>query len=241
MTQVLAIDSSSIVATIALLNENKLLAEYVVNNKKNHSEKIMVVLDRVLSDSGIILNDVDVVAVAKGPGSFTGIRIGMACAKGIAHGLKKPIIGINTLDGLAHNLMNTKSFICPVINAQRQEVYTSLYCWRKGELQRLWDYKLVKIDTLLDRLGDLKEKVRILGDGLPLLEKNMNNYNKKETKNISFVHQMFSMPRASSIAAMALCEYDKGNAEDIFSLKPFYIRKSSAEEKWEEHHGGKNQ
>jgi tRNA threonylcarbamoyladenosine biosynthesis protein TsaB len=92
-----------------------------------------------------------VVAVAKGPGSFTGIRIGMACAQGIAHALKKPMVGVNTLDGLAYNLMGTKDFLCPMMDAQRQEVYTSLYRLGRDELKRLWDYKLIKVDNTFRR------------------------------------------------------------------------------------------
>ena len=126
MTHVLGIDTSSIVATIAIINEEKLLAEYIVNNKKTHSEKMMGVIDNVLADSGVELKDIDVVAVAKGPGSFTGIRIGMACAQGLAHALKKPMIGVNTLDGLAYNLIGTGDLVCPMMDAQRQEVYFPL-------------------------------------------------------------------------------------------------------------------
>jgi tRNA threonylcarbamoyladenosine biosynthesis protein TsaB len=240
MTRILGIDSSSIVATIAVLNEDKLLSEYIVNNKKTHSEKMMVVLNQVLEDSGITLNEIDAVAVAKGPGSFTGIRIGMACAQGIAHALKKPMVGVNTLDSLAYNLMGMGGFLCPMMDAQRQEVYTSLYRWGQDELKRLWDYKLIKMDTLLEELLALEEKVIVLGDGLPLLKKSLENHSNKTVKNIVPAHPVFSMPRASSIAAAALQEYNRGNTKDCFSIKPFYIRKSNAEEKWEERHGAKS-
>ncbi len=240
MIHVLGIDSSSIVATIAVLNEEKLLSEYIVNNKKTHSEKMMVVLKQVLEDSGITANDIDVVAVAKGPGSFTGIRIGMACAQGIAHALNKPMAGVNTLDGLAYNLMGSKDLLCPMMNAQRQEVYTSLYRFEGDELKRLWDYKLIKVNTLLEELITLGEKVVVLGDGLPLLKKSLRNDSSQTVKNIVPAHPVFSMPRASSIAAAGLQKYIRGDAKDCFSIKPFYIRKSSAEEKWEECHGAKN-
>lgn len=237
MTHVLGIDTSSIVATIAVLNEEKLRAEYIVNNKKTHSEKMMVVLNQVLEDSGITVKDIDVVAVAKGPGSFTGIRIGMACAQGIAHALNKPMVGVNTFDGLAYNLMGYDGLLCPMINAQRQEVYTALYRWEDDKLKRLWDYKLIKVDKLLKDLSALKEKVVVLGDGMPLLKKYLNE---NQSENIVISHPVFSMPRASSVAAAALQEYNRGNTQNCFSIKPFYIRKSSAEEKWEERHGAKS-
>jgi tRNA threonylcarbamoyladenosine biosynthesis protein TsaB len=239
MTNVLGIDSSSIVTTIAVVNEEKLMSEYIVNNKKTHSEKMMVVLKKVLDDLGITVNDLDVIGVAKGPGSFTGIRIGMACAQGIAHVLNKPMVGVNTLDGLAYNLMGNKDLICPVINAQRQELYTSLYCYKDGELERLWEYKLIKADKLVKELSNLNKKVVTLGDGLPLLKKALVE-NDLSVENIVPAHPVFSMPRASSIAAVALKEYAQGNSQDCFSVKPFYIRKSNAEEKWEERHGAKS-
>lgn len=231
----LAIDSSSIVATVAVLTQEKLLAEYIVNNKKNHSEKLMQVLDRVLVDADVTVDDIDVIAVSKGPGSFTGIRIGMACAQGLAHATGKPLIGVNTLDGLAYNMMNSQGLLCSMINAQRQELYTSLYQWRDGELVRLWDYELIAAEQLAERLLQLKQKVYILGDGvdilLPVLDK---------CRDITPAPQTMLMPKASSIAMAALKQFAAGKAENCFSIRPFYIRRSNAEEKWEELHGGKS-
>lgn len=237
---ILGIDTSSMVATAAVISPEKLLAEYIVNNKKNHSEKIMQVVDRVLQDSGISLEDLDAVAVARGPGSFTGIRIGMACAEGIAHALGKPMVGVNTLDGLAYNLMGESSFICPVVDAQRQEVYASIYCWEDGRLQRLWEYEVVKAADLVERLLTLAKRVVILGDGVPVLTKALNEKEQKEPAiqdRIAIAHPAFAMPRASSVAAVALNEYAQGRFDTCYTIKPFYIRRSHAEEKWEEKHG----
>lgn len=132
-----------------------------------------------------------------------------------------------------------ESLICPMINAQRQEVYTSLYRFESEEIQRLWDYKLIKADELLKKLLAIEEKIIVLGDGLFLLKELLKSYNMDTTKNIVQAHPMFSMPRASSIAAAGLCKYVNGDLEDCLTIKPFYIRKSSAEEKWEERHGAK--
>lgn len=239
MTNILAIDSSSIVTTVAVLNEEKLLAEYIENDKQNHSEKMMLVIQKVLEDLGMTADDLDVIAVAKGPGSFTGIRIGVACAQGVAHALNKPMVGVNTLDGLAYNLMHSRDLICPVINAQRQELYTSLYCFKDDKLERLWDYRLIKADKLAQELFDLNQKLIVLGDGMPILQQALEK-NQLSHGNIVFAHPVFSMPRASSIAAAALQEYSQGKAQDCFNIKPFYIRKSNAEEKWEGRHGAKS-
>jgi tRNA threonylcarbamoyladenosine biosynthesis protein TsaB len=239
---ILGIDTSSIVAAVAVLNSVKLSAEYLVNNRKVHSEKLMPIVDRVLKDSNLTLDDIDAVAVSKGPGSFTGIRIGMACAQGIAHACNKPVIGVNTLDGLAYNLMFSDSLICPVINAQRQESYTSLYNWQDGKLCRLKDYLLIKNSELAKLLLDLKQEVIILGDAAQLIMEAVTTLiedNYCQQNNILKAHPAFMMPKASSIAAAGLYAFSKGNYDDCFMLEPFYIRKSNAEEKWEERHGGK--
>lgn len=243
---ILGIDTSSMVATVALLSEEKLIAEYIVNNKKNHSEKLMLVLDRVLEDGGISLEEVDAIAVARGPGSFTGIRIGMACAQGISHALDKALIGINTLDGLAYNLMGEGCLLCPVVDAQRGEVYTSLYRWESGNLKRFRDYEVVKAVELVEELMKMPERVVVLGDGAPLVKGFLDEIAADGRKsgsgnnNVCIAHPAFLMPRASSIAAAGLKEYINGNFDSCFSIKPFYIRKSHAEEKWEERHGGES-
>ncbi|MGI6485535.1 MAG: tRNA (adenosine(37)-N6)-threonylcarbamoyltransferase complex dimerization subunit type 1 TsaB [Tepidanaerobacteraceae bacterium] len=233
---ILGIDTSSIVATTALITEEKLLCEYIVNNEKNHSEKLMGVIDQVVVDSGIDINMVDAIAVAKGPGSFTGIRIGMACAQGIAHALKKPVIGVNTLDGLANNLMYSTSLLCPVVDAQRGDVYSSLFKWENGIMVRLWDYKMIRAEELVNTLLGLDEQIIIMGDGSYLIKEHIRNSAKS---NITISHSAFLMPRASSIAEVGLREFQTGRFDSCFSIKPFYIRKSNAEEKWEEGHGSK--
>lgn len=237
---ILGIDTSSMVATAAVLSKEKLMAEYIVNNKKNHSEKMMQVLDRVLQDAGVTLEEVDAIAVAKGPGSFTGIRIGMACAEGIAHALGKPMVGVNTLDGLAYNLMGEGAYICPVIDAQRQEVYTSLYRWREGQLLRFWDYAVEKGGTLVDKLLALKERVVVVGDGVPVLMRALSQKDQKAEEGLRRIipaHPAFAMPRASSVAAAGMKDFEEGRFDTCYSIKPFYIRRSHAEEKWEEKYG----
>lgn len=242
---ILGIDSSSIVATVAILSETKLLAEYIVNNKRNHAEKLMSVIDRVLKDSFTTLDDIDAIAVTCGPGSFTGIRIGMAQAQGIAHALDKPLIAVNTLDGLSYNLMGQQGFICPVVDAQRGDVYTSLYKCKKIKPERLWGYELFDSKILVKRISKLGE-VTLLGDGIPVIKKAIEDLKKEgitsdQLSNISFAHPILSMPRASSVAAVGLDRFiAKEDIDSCYTIKPFYIRKSSAEEKWEEQHGAKN-
>lgn len=240
---VLGIDSSSIVATVAILSETKLLAEYTVNSRKNHSEKLMEVIDRVLQDSFTSLDDIDAIAVTCGPGSFTGIRIGMAQAQGIAHALDKPLIAVNSLDGLAYNLMGQSGFICPVVDAQRKDVYTSLYKCKNGKPERLWGYELFNAKLLVKRISKL-DKVIVLGDGSPVIKEAVDKLQEEgvlldKLSNISFADSVFLMPRASSVASVGIERLVTGkDIDNCFSVKPFYIRKSSAQEKWEERHNG---
>ena len=123
---VLSIDSSSKVATVALLNDDTLLGEYVINDKREHSVLLMPMIENLLKDCELTINDIDGFVVSKGPGSFTGLRIGMATVKGLSFGANKPYISLSSLDGLAYNLSYFNGIICPIMDALRENVYTAL-------------------------------------------------------------------------------------------------------------------
>jgi len=127
--RVLAIDTSSVVATVAIMDDEKLIGEYVLNHKQTHSQKIMPMIEELLASSELRIQDIDVFAVASGPGSFTGLRIGAATMKGLAHAMNKPIIGVSTLDGLAFNLPYCNYIISPIMDAKNEQVYNALYKW----------------------------------------------------------------------------------------------------------------
>lgn len=122
--KILALDSSGLVASVAVVEDDNLIAEYTVNYKKTHSQTLLPMLDEIVKMTELDLDTIDAVAVAAGPGSFTGLRIGSATAKGLGLALKKPLIGVPTLEGLAYNLYNTKGLICPLMDARRNQVYT---------------------------------------------------------------------------------------------------------------------
>ncbi|TYP53315.1 tRNA (adenosine(37)-N6)-threonylcarbamoyltransferase complex dimerization subunit type 1 TsaB [Thermosediminibacter litoriperuensis] len=234
--KILGIDTSSAVATAALLHEDRLAAEFVLNNRHPHLEKLISMIDRLLTDSGTELKELDAVAVAVGPGSFTGIRIGMACAQGLSHVYGIPLVGVNTLDALAYNLMHCGDLICPAVDAQRGEVYTCLYRWEEGELKRLGNYEVVKAEKLAERLLKLDEKTILLGDGAGLVTAALSEGLPARGR-INVAHRVFAMPRASSVAAAGLKDFLNGKTWNCFSIRPFYMRKSHAEEKWEERYG----
>lgn len=135
--KILALDTTGQVASVALADEEKLIGEYTINYKMTHSQTIMPMVDAVVKMTDFDLSTVDYIACSQGPGSFTGLRIGAATAKGLALGLNKKIVPVPTLDALAYNIFETDKIICPIMDARRSQVYTALYQWEDGKLQNL--------------------------------------------------------------------------------------------------------
>ena len=133
--KIIGIDSSGLVASVAILEDNKLVAEYTVNNKKTHSQTLLPMLEEIVASSGLDMKEIDAIAIAAGPGSFTGLRIGSATAKGLGLALKKPIVPVSTLEALAYNLYGTDSLVCPIMDARRNQVYTGIYEFSKKEVE----------------------------------------------------------------------------------------------------------
>ena len=156
---VLSIDSSSKVATAALLNDNEVLGEYVINNKREHSVLLMPMIENLLKDCNLTIADIDGFVVSKGPGSFTGLRIGMATIKGLSFGSSKPYISISTLDALAYSLINFNGIICPIMDALRENVYTGLYKNNNGKLNNILEPTPMDIDKLVELLKEKNEEV----------------------------------------------------------------------------------
>lgn len=229
----LAIDTSSLVATVAVMNEEKLLGEYTINSPMTHSQKLMPIIEQLLSTLDLSMEDIDLIAVSRGPGSFTGVRIGIATVKGLAHARNIPIIGVSSLEGLAYNITYGEELICPIMDARRNQVYTGVYKWVDYELEEIVKEAPLGIDELMDELRKREEKVIFLGDGLSRYkEEIINNLGDKALFAPGFVN----MQRASSIAQLAL---DKIAREDLepesyHSIIPVYLRKSEAERQYEE-------
>ena len=125
--RILALDSSGLVASVAVVEDDQLIAEYTVNYKKTHSQTLLPMLDEIVKMTELDLDTIDAIAVSGGPGSFTGLRIGSATAKGLGLALKKPLIHIPTLEGLAYNLCGSADIVCPIMDARRGQVYTGIY------------------------------------------------------------------------------------------------------------------
>lgn len=222
---VLGLDSATQVAGVALIDGNRLVAELFFNTRKNHSQRLLPLIAALLREAGFKLADLDGLAVALGPGSFTGLRIGLATVKGLAHAAQKPVAGIPTLDGLAWNAWEVPGLVCPVLYARRQEVYTALYRWQEGELCRLTPYQALDPYSLVDLLKSYTMPVYFLGDGvIPYWEV----WQQLGTR-ARFLPSTSTLPRAAQIARLGRERLLAGKEDDLFQLKPLYLRPSPAE------------
>ena len=178
--KLIGIDSSGLVASVAIMEDNKLVAEYTVNNKKTHSQTLLPMLEEIVKNVGLDMKDIDAIAIAAGPGSFTGLRIGAATAKGLGLALKKPIVPVSTVDALAYNLYGTEALVCPIMDARRNQVYTGVYAFEKEneicDKSMHWTYHIkvlreacaVPIEEIAEDLNQRGETVIFLGDGVPV-------------------------------------------------------------------------
>ena len=166
--KILALDSSGLVAGVAVTEDDNLLGEYTINYKKTHSQTLLPMLDEVAKMIELDLNTIDVIAVSAGPGSFTGLRIGSATAKGLALALNKQIVSVPTVGALAYNLWGCREQVCPLMDARRQQAYTGLYTFSDGQMQTLLPQCAVGIDEITAKINESGKKTVFLGDGVPV-------------------------------------------------------------------------
>ena len=231
--KILGLDSSGLVASVAIVEDNDLKGEYTVNYKKTHSQTLLPMLDEVAKMIELDLNSIDAIAVSGGPGSFTGLRIGSATAKGLGLALGKPLIHIPTVDALAYNLAGNRDIICPLMDARRNQVYTGIYQMDGDKLQVLEAQMAVEIDELAKKLCTYGKPVIFLGDGVPVhkdrLEKElMTNYD------IAFAPAHMNQQRAAAVGMLGIQYYKEGKTETAMEHKPDYLRVSQAEREREE-------
>lgn len=234
--KVLAVDTSSIVATAAIMEDDRLIGEYILNHKKTHSQKLMPIISEILSSADLKADDIDVFAVANGPGSFTGLRIGVATIKGLAHAVNRPVVGVCTLNGLAYNMPFCPYIVCPIMDARREQVYNAIYRWHDDELIVLQGSRAVSIEQLVQELKERNEMVVFLGDGV---EAYRDILSAQLGSLCVFAPTNVRMQKASSIAQLALHKARKGDTESFLTLTPFYLRKSQAEREYERRCCGK--
>ncbi len=222
--KILAIDTSALTATAAILSEDMLIGEISTTTKLTHSQTIMPMIDELLSKVSLDITDIDLFACSEGPGSFTGLRIGIGTIKGLAYGLQKPVVGVSTLEALAHNISVTDLVICPIMDARRGQVYNGLYRFRGDKLECIAEPRALSIEELCE---ELTEKTIFVGDGV--------NVHKEKIKGILGENAIFASPqnllqRAGSVAYAALNK-ETVSAEDLTAV---YLRKPQAEREREE-------
>ncbi|MGE5576239.1 MAG: tRNA (adenosine(37)-N6)-threonylcarbamoyltransferase complex dimerization subunit type 1 TsaB [Syntrophothermus sp.] len=222
--RVLGIDTSTMVGSVALVNDGRLEGEYTLNVRRTHSERLMPALARVMEDAGVDASQIDGVAVAIGPGSFTGIRIGVAGAKGLAYALDKPVTGISTLDAMAFGIGLAATLICPLLDAKRGQVYTAIYQGLgrpDAPPRRLTEYLASDIKEILGRLSALGGEVVFSGDGV---EPNLQAIEDHLGKRAGIAPHTIGTMRAGWVAQLGMLRLVEGSRDDAFSLLPLYVR-----------------
>ena len=230
--KILALDSSGLVASVAIIADGTLLAEYTVNYKKTHSQTLLPMLDEIARMIELDRKTIDAIAVAAGPGSFTGLRIGSATAKGLGLALGKPIIEVPTLAGIAYNLGFVRGLVCPVMDARRQQVYSGIYRFEGDRLITVRDQTPISVTELIAELIEMEdtltsEGVIFLGDGVPVLREDAD-------KMLSVPHTYapahLAMQRAGAVGVLAEQLYAEGKYVPAEKHTPIYLRKSQAEQ-----------
>ena len=228
--KILAFDSSGLVASVAILEEEQLIAEYTLNYKKTHSQTLLPMLDEIVKMTELDLNEIDAIAVAAGPGSFTGLRIGSATVKGLGLALNKPIVSVPTLEGIAYNLYGTDALICPMMDARRKQVYTGLYEFNGKKFQIIADQTACPVEEILDRCNEFGRKVIFLGDGVPVYQDMVKD---KIQVEYDFAPAHMNRQRAGALGMRAFDYIREEKLESAAEHAPVYLRKSQAERELE--------
>ncbi|MBQ9135424.1 MAG: tRNA (adenosine(37)-N6)-threonylcarbamoyltransferase complex dimerization subunit type 1 TsaB [Lachnospiraceae bacterium] len=238
--KILALDSSGLVASVAVAEDDILIAEYTVNYKKTHSQTLMPMLQAIKDTVDLDLDTIDAIALAAGPGSFTGLRIGSATAKGLGLALEKPLVEVPTVAGLAYNLWGSDKMVCPIMDARRNQVYTGIYTYERdgGECRMLTvkEQCAVDISEILSVLNEIGKEVIFLGDGVPVFKEKI----KTELQvPYTFAPSHCNRQRASAVAALAGVYFKEGKVVDAGAHQPEYLRMSQAERERMEQENGK--
>ena len=221
--KILSLDSSADVGTVTLCEDEILLAEMTVNTGNTHSESLLPTVEAVLKITGTDINDIDLFACSTGPGSFTGVRIGVATVKGIAYGKGKPCASVSTLEALAQNLSGFNGIICPVMNARRNQVYNALFECKDNVITRICPDRAISIEDLDKELADRDMPVYLCGDGYNITKNGF-----KITK-VTPVPYRMRLASAYGVALCAIKAYNNGEILSDTSLVPIYLRPSQAE------------
>ena len=216
--KILGIDTSTPIGSIGLIDENRVVGEHTLDIVKAHSSRLMPAIDQILKWADRSVHDLDACAVGIGPGSFTGIRIGVGTVKSLCYAIKKPILGVSTLEAIAYNLRYVEGLICPFLDARQNEVYGAIFRGGK-QLVRESEDLCVPIEALLDEIDG---PTTFVGDGL---QRYASVVQERFGGDATFAEPIFNAPRGAGVAQLGYARFLKGQSDDYFSLTPNYVRK----------------
>lgn len=233
--KILAVDTSGANCSIAITEDEKILADFTVNNNITHSQNLVPMIEEAQKFTGIELSDIDAFACSIGPGSFTGLRIGIATIKGFALSLNKKVIAVPTLLGLAYNISNFDGIICSIIDAKNDNVYSAIYDKDiSNNLYQVDDYISDNISVLIDKLKKVDGDIMFVGDGVSKYKSLLLDNLQSNTSNILFAPDYLNCQYASSVARAGLDMAKQNNYSDSDKLSPLYLKKSQAERELDE-------
>ena len=222
---ILAFDSTAKAASVAITDDEQLLALYNIDNGLTQSELLLPMAENMLKNLKLTFDDVELLACAVGPGSFTGVRIGVALVKGIAFGKNIPCVSVSTLDELAENLAGLEGIIVPVMDARRQQVYTATYRGRYGKLEKLTSDRAIAISELADELKEYSEPIYLVGDGYEVAKHGLEAAGVK----VQNTPKLLITENAYSVALVAKRKHESGEATTDLEIAPTYLRMPQAE------------
>ena len=227
--KILAIDTSGQPCTVAILEDETLRASYTVDLKRTHSETLLPMIDNLFANTGMMKSEIDLIACAAGPGSFTGLRIGASTAKGIGLALEKPVIPVPTLLSLSYNACVSQMDIVPMMDARRGQVYTGIYRYKDGGVslpEIVMEQCAVPVEELIGVINENDRSVLFLGDAVPVFKEKIGFLTKTK---YSFAPAFLSRQRAGALAEVSLLLYKEGAAVSADDFRPDYLRLSQAE------------
>lgn len=232
INRILAIESSSHVASVAIVEGDVLLGEFTLNHPKTHSQKLMPMLESLMSALDLKVADLDAIAVTVGPGSFTGVRIGLATAKALAQPFNLPLIPVSSLKAVAQGFQGFNGYICPIMDARKNEIYAGCYQWQSGILTEVYPERAIEPALFLEELKNLNAEIILSGDGLP---KYAESFKAELGEKLTISHSAHSRQRAATVADLAKASLSEAVSYDAIAAE--YLRKSEAETTYEAKHG----
>ncbi|MEI6132025.1 MAG: tRNA (adenosine(37)-N6)-threonylcarbamoyltransferase complex dimerization subunit type 1 TsaB [Bacillota bacterium] len=227
--KILAVDTASSTASVAVLSDGLVIGEFSINNKNTHSVNLMPMISELMKRLGLAAEDIDYYAVSVGPGSFTGLRIGISVIKGIAYSVNKPVVAVSTLDALAHGSVERSNIICPMMDARNNQVFTAIYTSDGSRIERISEYLVIEVGELLQMLKEY-DSVVFKGDGASLHE---NTIKEMKHEGALFAKTGNNLNRAVDVSLLAKEKILKNESIEAAQLKAFYLRKSQAEQQME--------